>query len=93
MKKIVKIDFKNIKTKEDLHNLLREKLEFPNFYGMNWGAFWDSITGLVEMPENLSLLNWGYLKSVLPDDAKLMKEYLEEMKEQYPDIICSIEYV
>ena len=47
------IDVSNVKTVEELHKILKSRLEFPGFYGMSWDSFWDAITGLVELPEEL----------------------------------------
>ncbi|WP_268800413.1 barstar family protein [Pseudomonas huanghezhanensis] len=35
---------------EELHCVLRGALGFPGWQGCNWDAFWDAITGLIEMP-------------------------------------------
>ena len=51
----VNINFSAITTKDELQKLLMNKLNFPEFYGMNRDAFWDSITGLVEMPEKIEI--------------------------------------
>lgn len=59
-------------------------LDFPSWYGCNWNAFWDAITGLVEMPETLVLTGWNAFALRLPEDAKLMNECLDDMKNQYP---------
>lgn len=46
---LVEIDLRAITSAEELHSLLMESLNFPGWYGANWDAFWDAITGLVEM--------------------------------------------
>ncbi|WP_272971330.1 barstar family protein [Comamonas terrigena] len=51
---------------EELHQRLMTALSFPGFYGRNWDAFWDAITGLVEMPHTLRLEGWQALKAHLP---------------------------
>ena len=43
-----------------------KELNFPEFYGMNWDAFWDTITGLVELPERVTIKGWNNLAAVLP---------------------------
>ncbi|MED1955148.1 barstar family protein [Brevibacillus formosus] len=55
----IAIDVSNVKSNEDLHSLLKSSLNFPDFYGMNMSAFWDAITGLVEMPINLTFIGWN----------------------------------
>ncbi|WP_078662734.1 barstar family protein [Streptomyces bicolor] len=34
----------------ELQRLLQRELLLPDFYGRNWNAFWDAITGLVALP-------------------------------------------
>lgn len=50
----MRIDLKNRDSINSFHSLMKEKLKFPEYYGMNWDAFWDSITGLVKMPNATS---------------------------------------
>jgi len=59
-KETVEINLNSVQNSEELHDLLKKKLDFPDFYGMNWNAFWDAITGLVELPDNTDLSVDGY---------------------------------
>ena len=86
----VTIDLGMAESSEQLQMLLYDALDFPGFYGMNWNAFWDAITGLVEMPSKLILKNPDLLAQTLPEDHRLLFECLEEMKEKYPDIECEV---
>lgn len=89
----VVIDLSNVKTPKDLHNLLMEQLDFPGWYGCNWNAFWDAITGLVEMPETLQLNGWHEFESRLSGEAKLMHECLNDMTLiMYPQFASKVEY-
>lgn len=72
------IDMSQVVNNKHLHNLFAEKLHFPKFYGNNWDALWDSITGLVEMPKKLILYNWDQFQTELPKDASTLKELVEE---------------
>jgi ribonuclease inhibitor len=83
-KKQVNIDLNNIETSKQLQIVLKEKLEFPDFYGKNWNAFWDAITGLVELPETIVFENWKTLKQKLPEEANYLKTTLNEFNEKYP---------
>ncbi len=83
--KLVSVDVTSITTANELHVLLKHMLCFPDFYGMNWDAFWDSITGLVEMPDKLEITGWQNLLDVLPRDAEIFLECLNEYNKQ-PDL-------
>lgn len=88
----IEIDLSPIQTTKDLHSLLSKALNFPDFYGCNWDAFWDSITGLVEMPFILRIYGFDLLYTRLPRDAELLRQCLNNMTVEHPDIECKIEY-
>ena len=89
---LIEIDVSNVHNERELHELLKNKLGFPNFYGMNWNAFWDAITGLVEMPEILVLLGCQNLKKQIPQYFKIMTELLEDLDREYEELGCKVEY-
>ncbi len=76
-KKFVVINVENIKDSQELHKLLKSELEFPHFYGMSWDAFWDAITGLVQLPEVTVIKGYKILKQDLPQDAEILVNTLE----------------
>ncbi|MGL4698039.1 barstar family protein [Enterococcus larvae] len=78
------IDVKGIQTAKQLHMVLKESLDFPDFYGKNWDAFWDAITGLVAMPKNIIFENWMDLEGNLPEDSALLKELLDDYNKEMP---------
>ncbi|MBX9625832.1 MAG: barstar family protein [Gemmataceae bacterium] len=91
-RRLVQIDLTGVTTPQELHLLLLNSLDFPGWYGCNWDAFWDAITGLVEMPRRLRLVGWSGFAARLPDDARLMRGCLDEMSAQYPDRAAEVEY-
>ncbi len=54
----VLIDGEQFRTVEEFHQLLREKLAFPEYYGMNLDALWDCLTGYVEPPLTIKWINF-----------------------------------
>ena len=86
----ITIDVSKIKTNKELHLLLKEKLEFPDFYGENWDAFLDTITGIVELPDKIEFVGWSELERRLPEDSKIMKECLLEHNQEFPNWKCEI---
>ncbi|WBW98369.1 CPCC family cysteine-rich protein [Oceanirhabdus sp. W0125-5] len=88
----IDISVSDIKEIKELHFLLKEKLDFPDFYGINWDAFWDGITGLVEMPEKLTFYGWDNIERKFPKDAKIMKELLDDLNSMYPNYSCIVEF-
>jgi len=64
------IDFTDCKTLGELHQILKEELELPDFYGENLDALWDSITGLMYVPAKITIKKGG---------AKVLHEYIEKV--------------
>ncbi|WP_196600877.1 barstar family protein [Pectinatus frisingensis] len=77
---------------KQLHAILKRELSLPDFYGMNWDAFWDAITGLVEMPEKLIINGWENAVKNIPEDAEIMKKLFRKLNEKHPSWGCKVEY-
>jgi len=90
-RELVEIDLSGVTTSGELQLLLARSLGFPDWYGCNWDAFWDAITGLVAMPRRLRLIGWDGLAKRLPDDARIMQQLLAEMAATYPDWAAEVE--
>jgi RNAse (barnase) inhibitor barstar len=89
---LVTIDLSDINTARQLHATLAAALAFPAFYGMNWDAFRDAITGLVEMPQQLELRDWQAFATRLPADAALLRRCLERAQREMPDSAARVHY-
>lgn len=70
-----KLDFSNITTKEELHDLLAKSLELPEYYGRNLDALYDCLT---QMP--LCMISLYHIEALesLGDYALAFAETLEE---------------
>ncbi|EAD2031189.1 hypothetical protein Y843_08530 [Listeria monocytogenes] len=67
-------------------------------YGGNWDAFWDTITGLVELPEKIIFEHWSDLEESIPDEANSLKEMLNNFNKKYPmmkteDVVDRITFI
>ncbi|WKK83579.2 barstar family protein [Marivirga arenosa] len=76
------IDLGHIENIKHLHDTFAERLYFPEFYGNNWDAFWDSITGIVEMPNVLTLTNWDKFENTFEKESKILKEIIADYNNQ-----------
>ncbi|WP_035817764.1 barstar family protein [Janthinobacterium sp. RA13] len=81
---LVTIDMSDINTPRQLHAALAAALGFPSFYGMNWDAFHDAITGLVDMPQQLELRGWPAFAARLPGEAAILQRILARMAQDMP---------
>jgi RNAse (barnase) inhibitor barstar len=88
----VEVDLSHISSADDFQTTLAKALDFPAFYGRNWDAFWDAISGVVEMPRRLVLHDWTAFAQRLPDEAKSMRACFEEMAEELPGSAPVVEY-
>src|SRR5689334_2396147 len=83
---LIEIDLSAVSTPSELQTVLSQTLGFPDFYGRNWNAFWDAITGLVLMPQRLRLLGWSQFSARLPNESRQLRECLDDALAQYPQI-------
>jgi RNAse (barnase) inhibitor barstar len=82
-------DVSAVETVRELHGVLKEALGFPAFYGMNWDAFWDAITGLVQMPDELVFTGWTELERRLPAAASSLQDRLAKYGQETSDFKAS----
>lgn len=68
MKEII-IDGRKIQNKEVLHDVLKDKLDFPDYYGRNLDALWDCLTGWMDLPLTLVWRNFEFSKRFLSSYA------------------------
>lgn len=92
-KVIKRINLTGINNELELQNALKIQLELPSFYGKNWDAFWDAITGLIEMPDILIVEGWEELHSKLPREAEIFKNVMRDFNEMYPMLKCQVQYL
>jgi ribonuclease inhibitor len=88
------ISLKEVNGKQELHNLLSNNLGSPDWYGNNWDAFWDLITDaeLMRPPDKLTFAGFQEFSETLPRDAELLQQCFWDMKENYPSIVCEVNY-
>ncbi|TDU09975.1 barstar family protein [Bacillus subtilis] len=84
MRKII-IDGRDFENIEVLHDVLKDKLDFPNYYGRNLDALWDCLTGWVDLPFTLVLINFEFSKKFLGSYADDVLEVLLEAQEELED--------
>ncbi|MEG0882780.1 MAG: barstar family protein [Janthinobacterium sp.] len=89
----VTIDLSEINSPRQLHAALAAALGFPAMYGMNWDAFRDAITGLVDMPQQLELRGWPAFAARLPHDAAILQRSLARLAQEMPDQAAQLRYV
>ncbi|MDO7874221.1 barstar family protein [Hymenobacter sp. ASUV-10] len=79
------IDLTGITTHDAFHKLLKQHLAFPDWYGANWDAFWDTVTALIEMPDYLILEHWEEFAQACPRDMQILRELIAEYHREFPE--------
>lgn len=78
------VDFRNVKYYLEMHSVIRESLEFPDYYGCNWSAFWDCLKDVEREPLRITIIGLEIIRDKFDDAADKMIEILKRFK-HYPD--------
>ena len=79
-KKIYTIDFSKVEHYIQMHKIIQEALDFPDYYGCNWDAFWDCLTDMVGRPVHIEIIGLDIVEQKFGDEAKIMVDILKEFK-------------
>lgn len=79
-KELYTIDFTNVKYYLEMHFAIREALDFPDYYGCNWSAFWDCLTDMVGRPVHIKIIGLDVIRENFDDTAEKLIEILKEFK-------------
>lgn len=74
------LDFTNVKTYLEMHLLIRQELDLPDYYGCNWDAFWDCLTNMVGRPIYIEIKGLDIIERKFDNAAKTMIDILKEFK-------------
>ncbi len=75
------IDLTDVKTYYEFHFAIRDSLNFPDYYGCNWDAFWDCLTDMVGRPVNMEIRGFDiFVKRFGAEFSDEMLEILDEFK-------------
>ncbi|MFJ7326630.1 barstar family protein [Streptomyces cyaneofuscatus] len=80
---MVTIDVASVANEDELHRLLQREFDFPDFYGRNWNAFWDAVSGLVFIPEHVRFMGWELLAERVPGGATMLTDCLDRYRDLY----------
>lgn len=88
----VTVDLSDVSSSLELQNRLITSLGFPGRYGRNRDAFWDAITGLVDMPHRLRFVGCPDFADRHPRDAKQLRECFARMRAELPAHAAVVAY-
>ncbi|MCC9088941.1 MULTISPECIES: barstar family protein [Bacillus] len=81
MKK-VRLDGAICRSQEELHDQLKTVLHLPDYYGKNLDALWDCLTGEVNLPVELTWVNFQTSKDALGHYAESLRQLFQEAEEE-----------
>ena len=79
-KELYTIDFTNVQHYLEMHFIIREALDWPDYYGCNWDASWDCLTNMVGRPVHIEIIGLDVIERKFDNAARTMIETLKEFK-------------
>ena len=79
-KELYTLDFRNVEHFWEVHYIIKTELDFPDYYGCNWDAFWDCLTDMRGRPIHIEILGLDVLERRFDDVAAMIVEILREFK-------------
>lgn len=82
------VEFKciNISSLKELHEKIKDKFGFSQYYGMNWDALRDFLRE-TELPEKIIFDGWSHMVKIMPEDSDILQNILEEYSTNDTQII------
>ena len=75
------IDFTNVNYYLEMHAVIWKALDFPDYYGCNWDAFWDCLTDMYGDPIHIEIIGLDVIERKFGDDTtQKMLEILKRFK-------------
>jgi RNAse (barnase) inhibitor barstar len=74
------LDFSKVEHYLDIHNVIKKELDFPDYYGCNWDAFWDCLTDMLGRPIHIEILGLEVIEQKFGDAADKLVDILKEFK-------------
>ena len=84
------VDFTNVKYYLEMHAVIEKSLEFPDYYGCNWSAFWDCLTDMYGDLIQIEIIGLDSLESKFTGVSEKMIEILKRFKHFNNDLFSDI---
>ena len=82
------LDFTNVTHFLEVHYIIKKSLDFPDYYGCNWSAFWDCLTDMYGDPIHIEIIGLDVIERKFDNMANMMIEILKEFKHFNDDLFC-----
>ena len=84
------VDFTNVKYYLEMHAVIEKSLDFPDYYGCNWDAFWDCLTDMYGDPMYIKIIGIEVIERKFVTAAEKMIGILKEFKHFNNDLFSDI---
>ena len=74
------IDFTNVNYYLEMHSLIRQALDFPEYYGGSLDALWDCLRDMVGDPIHIEIIGLEVIERKFGDYAGKLIETFRELK-------------
>ncbi len=85
-KELYILDFTNAKYYPEVHAIIKESLDFPDYYGRNWDAFWDCLTDMIGDPIHIQIVGFETVERKFGNTAEKMIRILKRFKHYHEDM-------
>ena len=86
------LNFTQCKYLSEVHRTIQQELELPEWYGRNLDALWDSLTGIMYLPAEITIIySFNYSDKALADEIDKMIDIFKEAAEEYPEIVVHVQ--
>ena len=89
-KKKYVVDFTNVKYYLEMHAVIWKSLDFPDYYGCNWSAFWDCLSDMRGDPVHIEIIGIEVIERKFVNAAEKMIEILKRFKHFNNDLFSDI---
>jgi len=79
-KKLYTLDLSGARDSGEMHEIIRETFDFPDYYGCNWAAFWDCLTNMLGRPINIEIFGLENLERKIEGAANKILSILSDLK-------------
>ena len=85
------LDFSKLTDYKEIHFIIQKSLDFPDYYGKNWDAFWDCITDFIDSRGlDLEIIGLDKIYSDFKEDVDILVELLKDLKHIYNDKYANV---
>jgi len=76
----VELVLSDVSARLDLHDLIADALDFPDYYGQNWDAFDECArNSLGNLPSEIRIVGFDTLAKQIPREARLLRSCFSEL--------------